>query len=155
MRVLGLDLGSKRIGLAISDSEGEFAFPAGVLKSTGRKADVAAVAELIGEREIGQVVIGLPRHMDGRTGPEADAALAFARALRAKTGLEVETLDERWTSVEAERVLKQQGKRSKKIRQEVDAVAASIILRTFLDLQRNRAAQAALAANDAEEAEER
>jgi putative Holliday junction resolvase len=151
MRVLGLDLGSKRIGLAISDSEGDFAFPAGTLKSAGRKADVAAVAELIEEREIGQVVIGLPRHMDGRAGPEADAALAFAKALHKATGLEVETIDERWTSVEAERVLKQQGKRSKKVRQEVDAVAASIILRTFLDLQRNRAAREALAGGPEEE----
>jgi putative Holliday junction resolvase len=144
MRVLGLDLGSKRIGLAISDSEGDFAFPAGTLKSAGRKADISAIAELIDEREIGQVVIGLPRHMDGREGPEAAAAKAFAAALQRKTGLDVETLDERWTSVEAERILKEQGKRSKRVRQEVDAVAASIILRTFLDLQRNRAAQAAL-----------
>ena len=117
----------------------------------GRKADIAAVAELIKEREIGQVVIGLPRHMDGRAGPEADAALAFAKALHEATGLEVETIDERWTSVEAERVLKQQGKRSKKVRQEVDAVAASIILRTFLDLQRNRAAREALAGGPEEE----
>lgn len=151
MRVLGLDLGSKRIGLAISDSEGDFAFPSGTLKSAGRKADIAAVAELIKEREIGQVVIGLPRHMDGRAGPEADAALAFAKALHLATGLEVETIDERWTSVEAERVLKEQGKRSKKVREEVDAVAAAIILRTFLDLQRNRAAREALAGGPEEE----
>lgn len=140
MRVLGLDLGSKRIGLAISDPDAGFAFPAGTLRSAGRAADVAAIRALIAEREVGCVVIGLPRHMDGRKGPEALAAEAFARALHESTGLPVETLDERWTSVEAERVLRDQGRRGRQVRERVDEVAAAIILRTWLDLQRNRAA---------------
>ncbi len=138
MRVLGLDLGSKRIGLAISDSEAAFAFPAGTLRSSGRKADIAAVREIIAEREIGRVVIGLPRHMDGRKGPEAQAAEDFAHALRESTGLVVDTIDERWTSIEAERALHSQGRRGKRVSEHVDEVAAAIILRTYLELQRSQ-----------------
>lgn len=138
MRVLGLDLGSKRIGLAISDEEASIAFPAGTLPSTGRKADVAAVTKLIAERDVGRVVIGLPRHMDGRKGPEAKAAEKFAESLRARAHVPVDTLDERWTSLEAERVLREQGLDARKTKKHVDSVAASIILRTYLELRRNQ-----------------
>jgi putative Holliday junction resolvase len=134
MRVLGLDLGSKRIGLAVSDPGATIAFPAGTLRSSGRKADVAAICRLIEEREIGSVVVGLPRHMDGRHGPEAEAAEKFAAALRNASGLPVETLDERWTSQEAERSLAAQGHNSRRTREHVDEVAAAIILRTYLEL---------------------
>jgi putative Holliday junction resolvase len=140
MRVLGLDLGQKRIGVAISDEDASIAFPSGAILSQGRKKDVQAVLALITEREIGRVVIGLPRHLDGREGPEAEAARAFARSLEAQSGLPVETLDERWTTLEAERVLHTQGRNKKKQRAVVDSVAASIILGTYLDLLRNRAA---------------
>jgi putative Holliday junction resolvase len=139
MRIMGLDLGSKRIGVAISDAEAEFAFPAGTIASKNRKADLAAVCALVEEREIERIVIGLPRHMDGRYGPEAEAAESFARALEKATGFPVETLDERWTSVEAERSLRAQGHDGRKTRKHVDEVAASIILRTYLDLRRNEA----------------
>ncbi|MDE0885815.1 MAG: Holliday junction resolvase RuvX [Myxococcota bacterium] len=141
MRVLGLDLGSKRIGLAVSDPDASIAFPAGTLRSTGRKADIIAVCQLIEEREIGAVVIGLPRHMDGRHGPEAQAAEKFAAALRRASGLPVETLDERWTSQEAERSLAAQGHNSKRTRAHVDEVAAAIILRTYLEIDRNRSSR--------------
>jgi putative Holliday junction resolvase len=139
MRILGLDLGKRRIGLAISDAEGLFAFPDSVLPSAGLKKDVAAIARIVTEREIGRVVVGLPKHMDGRKGPEAKAAEAFARALQQKTGLPVETLDERWTSIEAERVLRAQGKTAKQAKQHVDSVAAAIILRTYLELRSRQA----------------
>jgi putative Holliday junction resolvase len=139
MRVLGLDLGKKRIGVAISDVEAQFAFPAGVVESSGRKKDLAAIEQIISEREIGRVVVGLPRHMDGRLGPEAKAAEAFARALHDTSGLPVDTLDERWTSVEAERILREQGHSAKKMKQNVDSVAASIILRTYLALRDGQA----------------
>ena len=139
MRVLGIDLGQKRIGLAVSDEDASIAFPSGALQSKGPKKDVAAVAALCKEREIGRVVIGLPRHLDGREGPEAEAARKFARSLQGATGLPVETLDERWTTLEAERILHDQGRKKKKQRSVVDSVAASIILRTYLDLLRNRA----------------
>ena len=93
------------------------------------------------EHDAERVVIGLPLHMSGRAGTEAKAAREFARALAERTGLRVETLDERWTTVEAERVLREgghkRGKRGKR-RSVVDSVAASIILRTYLELQRRQ-----------------
>ncbi len=135
MRVLGIDLGRKRIGLALSDSEAEFAFPAGTLPSRDRRSDLRALCELIAEREVGCVVVGLPRHMDGRKGPEAEAAERFAAELAEQAGVPVETLDERWTSREAERVLQEQGRGGRKAREHVDEVAASIILRTYLELR--------------------
>ena len=137
MRVLGVDLGSKRIGLAVSDLEANIAFPAGTLKSGGRKADVQAVCDLIREREIGAAVVGRPRHMDGRRGPEAHAAEKFASALSRAAGIPVEPLDERWTSVEAARSLSEQGHGAQSSRKHVDEVAAALILRTYLDLRRN------------------
>lgn len=133
MRILGLDLGAKRIGLALSDADASFAFPSGVLESRGRKADLKALGELITERDVRRVVVGLPVHMDGQIGPEARAAEDFARALSEATGLPVDTIDERWTTLEAERSLRELGHSNAKRRREVDAVAAALILRTYLE----------------------
>jgi putative Holliday junction resolvase len=134
MRVLGVDLGSKRIGLAISDELGSIAFPAGVLECRGRRRDIAALRILIEDRGIARAVVGLPIHMDGRRGPEAEKALAFAQALHAAAGIPVDTLDERWTSQEAERLMQGTGRRRRAQRQQgvVDELAASILLRTYL-----------------------
>ena len=134
MVVLGVDLGAKRIGLAVSDPDARVAFPAGALESRGPARDVAAIAEIVRERGAGCVVIGLPIHMSGRRGPEAQAAQRFAEALAKKSGVPVETLDERWTSREAERSLQEMGRTSKKrARGEVDAIAATLLLRSFLE----------------------
>jgi putative Holliday junction resolvase len=131
--VLGLDLGTKRIGLAISDHGRRIAFPAGMLERRGTKQDLAALARLITEREVGRVVVGLPVHMSGRRGPEAEAALRFARRLAEATGVPVDTLDERWTTVEAERALREMGRPKAKQKGLVDSVAASILLRAYLE----------------------
>jgi len=139
MRTLALDIGSKRIGLAISDPDGEFAFPRGKLERKGREKDLMALAAMIREEEVGRVVIGIPLHMDGRKGVGAEAATALAEDLERQTGIPVETLDERLTTVEAERMLLASGHDARKRKEVVDSVAASIILRTYLDLQRNRA----------------
>ncbi len=139
MRVLGVDLGSKRIGLAVSDENGEIAFPAGTLTSRGTKKDISALRALIKERKIGSAVIGLPIHMDGRRGPEAEKALAFASALSGAAGIPVDTLDERWTSQQAERLMQGISKKRRKAKRDagvVDEVAASIILRTYLATRR-------------------
>ena len=105
MRILGVDLGSKRIGLAISDEGGQIAFPAGVIESRGQRRDLARLRSLVDERGIERAVVGLPLHLDGRRGPEAERALKFAAALARAAGIPVDTLDERWTSLEAERLL--------------------------------------------------
>lgn len=136
--MLGLDLGSKRIGLALSDPEANLAFPAGTLRSTGRRADVAALCELIRERGVSRVVVGHPRHMDGRRGPEAEAAERFADALGQAAEIPVDLLDERWTSVEAERSLREMGHNSRRAREHVDEVAAALILRTYLALRQQQ-----------------
>ena len=135
VRVLGVDLGKKRIGLAISDEQEEFAFPAGILESRGRKKDIGALCELIREKHIGRAVVGLPIHMDGRRGPEAENAIRFATDLSQAAKIPIDTFDERWTSQEAERLLQPvSGKRGGKRRKKgaVDEMAASIILRTYL-----------------------
>lgn len=135
MRVLGIDLGSRRIGLAISDELGSIAFPAGVLECRGRRRDIAALRSLIQDRGIARAVVGLPIHMDGRRGPEAEKALAFAQALHASAGIPVDTLDERWTSQEAERLMQGTGKRRRRAQRQqgvVDELAASLLLRTYL-----------------------
>ena len=138
MRTLGLDFGTKRIGLAISDSEGEFAFPKGKLDRKGRKQDLAALSELVERNEVERIVIGIPLHMNGREGVGADAARSFASDLGEVTGIHVDTLDERLSTVEAERMLQASGHNARKRKEVVDSVAASIILRTYLDLQRTR-----------------
>lgn len=134
MSVLGIDLGGKRIGLAISDASERIALPAGFLSSRGRKADLAAIRSLVAERGVRHVVVGLPLHMDGRAGPEAEAARAFAAALAGELGLPVDTLDERWSTVEAERTLRETGERGRKRRAgAADTLAATLLLRTFLE----------------------
>ena len=136
MRVLGIDLGAKRIGLAMSDAGATIASPHGVLERHGGKRDLTALSKLVQEHNVERIVVGLPIHMDGRRGPEAEAAEKFAAQLADATGLEVDMIDERWTTVEAERALREMGKTGRKGRQRkqhVDAVAASILLRTYLE----------------------
>jgi putative Holliday junction resolvase len=136
--VLGIDLGKKRIGLAISDPSERVALPAGMIESRGRKADLAAIGGLAKERGVAQIVVGLPLHMNGRAGPEAEAARAFAKALEAASGIPVETLDERWSSVEAERTLRETGQSGRKRKTgEADTLAATLLLRTFLERRAN------------------
>ena len=131
--VLALDYGTKRIGMAVSDEAGDFAFPVGELERKGAKQDIAALAEVVSERGVVEIVVGLPLHLDGRAGPEADAARRFAAAIGDATGRPVALLDERWTSREAERALREsQPKRGKRRGARLDAAAATILLRTYL-----------------------
>jgi putative Holliday junction resolvase len=131
--VLALDYGTKRIGMAVSDAEGEFAFPLGELDRRSLARDLEALAELAREREIVEVVVGLPLHLDGRPSDTAAAARKFAAAVADSTGLPVAMLDERWTSREAERALREsQPRRGKRQRAKLDAAAAAILLRTYL-----------------------
>jgi len=131
--VLGLDFGARRIGLAVSDADAAIAFPIGVLERTRRAADLAALAEVIREREIVAVVVGLPLHMDGRAGTGAEAARAFAAELGEATSLPVALIDERWTSAEAERSLADAPRKRRRQKGQVDALAATLILRTYLE----------------------
>jgi putative Holliday junction resolvase len=139
--VLALDYGARRIGLAVSDPEGEFAFPAGTLERSGRARDLKALGDLVRERGVKRIVVGLPLHLDGRRGPEAEEAAAFARDLAEATGLPVDLIDERWTTREAERALRATQTRARRRRQQLDAAAATILLRTWLERERAREAR--------------
>ena len=142
MRVLGLDLGQRRIGLALSDEDGSFAFPKGALERKNERADLAALAAFVAENSVSRIVIGLPVHMDGRKGPEAETATRFAARLRKALELEVDLLDERWSSKEAERMLRTTASRKeRRKRGNVDAVAAALILDTYLAQRRGAAAR--------------
>jgi putative Holliday junction resolvase len=140
VRVLGIDLGTRRIGLSVSDEDGRIAFPAGTLERRSKRADFAALCKLVREREIGSAVVGLALHMSGRAGPEADAARAFAKDLAEAARIPVDLLDERWTSVAAHRALQESGRRTveKHGKGIVDEVAATLLLSTYLE-RRQRA----------------
>ena len=132
--VLGLDLGARRIGLALSDDAGKIAFPAGHLDRTGLERDLRALHELIEEKGVTRVAIGLPLHLDGRAGTGAEAARRFAEALAGVCERPVELVDERWTTVEAERALQDAPARRRRKRKEViDSMAATLLLRTYLE----------------------
>jgi putative Holliday junction resolvase len=135
--ILALDLGSKRIGLAVSDREARIAFPAGVLERMGTAKDMARLQAIVAERGVCEIVVGLPIHMSGRKGPEAQAAGEFARKLTAATGLLVTLQDERWTSREAERALREMGHRRAPKPGRIDELAATLILSTYLARRRH------------------
>jgi len=138
VRILALDHGERRIGVAISDPTGTFAQPLETLSTpNGDAAALERIAEIVKTREVGQIVIGLPLHMSGRAGPEVDRVRAFGARVHARTGVNVEYLDERWTSLEAERALDAAGVSRKKQRGRVDPIAASLLLRTWLERRRS------------------
>jgi putative Holliday junction resolvase len=137
--VLGLDLGARRIGLALSDDAGKIAFPAGYLDRSGLERDLQALLELIQERRVTQVVVGLPLHLDGGVGVGARAARQFADALARATDRPVELVDERLTTVEAERALQGAPRSKRRKRKEViDSMAATLLLRTYLEQAESR-----------------
>lgn len=138
MKLLGIDFGDRRIGVAASDALGLTAQPVTVLERQSLAEDIARIAELANRRRAQTIVVGLPLNMDGSAGPAARRARRFAAALRRELGLAVELWDERLTTVEAERVLIASGERRARRRQLRDSVAAAIILQAYLDAQRRK-----------------
>lgn len=134
MRALGLDLGTKRIGVAVSDSAGTVATPVEVLRRTGdRAAEHRAIADLVAEWEAEIVVVGLPYNMDGTLGPKARAHLTEADRLGDALDVPVVPYDERLTTVTAERSLMEQQLKADARRRVVDKVAAAVMLQSWLD----------------------
>ncbi|HEX4901688.1 MAG TPA: Holliday junction resolvase RuvX [Acidimicrobiales bacterium] len=132
MRALALDLGSKRIGIALSS--GTLATPYEVLARSGdRQVDHRRIAEHVAETEAERVVVGLPLSLDGSVGPAAQRVLDEVEQLAATVGVPVETWDERLSTVTAERSLLDQQLRAPARRQVVDKVAAAVILQAWLD----------------------
>jgi len=131
--ILGIDFGRARIGLAISDELRLLAHPLETIPAN--KDSAKRIAEIVRERKIDKVVVGIPRHMSGEIGAAANEALEFATKLRALVLCEVETWDERLTTVAANRALRDAGKKTRQTRNIVDQVAAQIILQGYLDRQ--------------------
>jgi putative holliday junction resolvase len=134
MRALGLDLGTKRIGVAVSDRSGTIASPLTVLVRTGtRTEDHRRIAGLVADEEAEVVVVGLPLSLDGSVGPAARTAESECAELRAALSVPVELFDERLTTVTAERALTEARIRGPARRGVVDKVAAAILLQAWLD----------------------
>jgi putative Holliday junction resolvase len=137
-RVLGLDLGSKTIGLAISDSGLAVASPLETIRRRKFTADAEALIALVAERSVGGLVLGLPKNMDGSEGPRAQSTRQFATNLLEKIDIPIALWDERLSTAEVERVLIDEADMTRKRRGEVvDKMAAAVILQNFLDFLRN------------------
>jgi putative Holliday junction resolvase len=130
-RILGVDFGRARIGVAVSDELGMLAHPVETIPASRNAA--RRVAEIVSEKNAERVVIGLPRHMNGSAGESAGEALAFAEKLRGLVSCEVVTWDERLTTVAANRALREGGQKTRNSRSFVDQVAAQMILQGYLD----------------------
>jgi len=139
VRVLGLDVGERRVGIAISDPTGTVVRPLQTLVRGSREEDFAAIAALVAERDVGLVVVGLPLSLDGTEGPQARRVVRYAEALAAHLPIRLISWDERFTTVAAEEILrrnrKKRERRYARTGGELDAVAAAVILQSYLDSQ--------------------
>lgn len=140
-RVLALDLGEKRIGLAVSDPEGLLASGRGVYLRRGLEEDLAYLERLVVEEGIKEVVLGLPQRLDGSLGPEAQAVLDFKALLEERLKLPVALFDERLTTAEAERVLLEANLSRKRRKGVRDELAAVLILQGYLNARLRLRAQ--------------
>jgi putative Holliday junction resolvase len=136
MRTLGLDYGTKTIGVAASDGLGLTAQTVTTIRRTNLKADLAALKELVREYEADRFVVGLPLNMDGSEGPRAEATRKFVEALTEVLGLPVELWDERLSTVAAQRTLLEADVSRAKRREVIDQMAAQFILQGWLDARR-------------------
>lgn len=134
-RILALDLGKKRIGLAVSDPLGITAQGLPTLERTNIREDLEALDRLVRDREVTLLLMGNPLHMSGKEGRQVEYARDFAARLAKKTGVEVRFWDERLTTVEAQRVLRDSGISIEKRARAVDRLAAVILLESYLERQ--------------------
>ena len=133
LRILALDFGKRRIGLAVSDELGITAQGLETLQRTNIREDIERLAQLISEKNVSLILMGNPLHMSGAESRQAEHVRDFASRLSARTGLRVEFWDERLTTVAAQRVLKESGISIQKRAQAVDRLAAVILLESYLD----------------------
>lgn len=132
MRIMAIDYGDQRIGLAVSDERAILVGDAWTMKEWNMERAVKRIGKLVTERNIGKLVLGLPKNMDGTEGPRAAISREFAELLRQETGLEVVLWDERRSSIEAHAILHANGRKEKDHRKNVDAVAASLMLEGYM-----------------------
>jgi len=132
-RIIGLDLGTKRIGVAISDESQAISFAKETINVIGIKASLNHIAGLVKRHSADKVIIGLPLNMNGTKGPEAEKALAFAERLQCRIQVEVLTFDERLTTVQGEHILIDADMSREKRKKHIDKLAAQIMLQAYLD----------------------
>ena len=136
MRVMGIDYGDARTGIAVSDAGGLIVGQTTVIHSWNREKTAEQIAALVKQHGVERLVMGLPRNMDGTEGPRAALYREFAALVEEKTGMEVVLWDERRTTVEAHQILSEHNYHGKKRKNTVDAVAASLILEGYLNYRR-------------------
>ena len=135
MSIAALDLGRRRIGVAVTDAAAMGAHPVGVVERRSMAQDLAAIAAMLRDREVTTIVVGLPLNMDGSEGPAARAARLFADRMAAALKVEVEMFDERLTSFEAEERLKGMPVKRGARKPAIDAIAATVILEGWMQSQ--------------------
>ena len=136
MRIMAIDYGDARTGVALSDPTGFLAGQTFLIKSRKQEVVLEELAALVQRQGAQELVMGYPRNMDGTLGPRAEKYAAFARRLEEATGLPVALWDERRTTVDAHRILGEQGVRAKNRKDKIDSVAATLILEGYLDWKR-------------------
>ncbi len=134
MRILALDVGERRTGVAVSDPSGTVARPLTVIEHRSRNEEMAAVADLVAEHDIELIVVGCPLTLRGESGPQAQLVQQYAATLAEKVPVEVQLWDERYSTVTAAEIIRQTRKRGKRHgKKKIDAIAAAVILQGFLD----------------------
>ena len=138
LRLLGLDVGASRIGAAISDPTGAIVSPLDAITRASRDDDLAAIAGLAQEHNASVIVVGLPLSLSGGLGPQGRAVRDFIRALSESSAVPVHSQDERFSTVEAERLLREAGREPSRNKGLRDSAAACVILQAYLDARNNR-----------------
>ncbi len=135
MRILALDHGTVRIGVAVSDELGMLAHPLDFLPAEPKASLLSGIRKLIQEREIALILVGMPRNMDGSYGPAVQKVEEFVHWLKETIAIPIRSWDERLTTTQAHRMLAESGKRSKDRRGRVDSSAAAVLLQSYLEAQ--------------------
>ena len=135
--ILALDYGEKRVGVAISDPTGTLASPLPFIPPTPKTQFFEALKKIIEERQVGLILVGFPRNMDGSLGDSAQKVQTFIDQLKKALSIDIQAVDERLSTVQASRLLSQAGHSAKKQKQKIDSAAAQVLLQQFLDSKSN------------------
>ncbi len=137
MRIMALDVGDRRIGVALSDPTGLLATPFGAVdRKHAEPSDIDEIDRIARENEVEAIIVGLPRSLSGQLGSQAKLVKTFVTELSARVDLPVTMVDERYTTVQAERMLRESGRQPSRDRGLVDASAAAVMLQAYLDARR-------------------
>lgn len=137
-RIMGIDIGEKRVGVALSDPLGLTAQPHAVIEYTGPENLIRQLLDIAAEYEVGKIIAGVPYGLDGQKGESAEKILAFIRRLEENTDIEIETADERFSTAFSQKAMIEADASRKKRRRNIDKVAAAVILQGYLDSRGER-----------------